>query len=282
MRTLLLLAGTVAVSLPQPVTAQQPAAAQPRTRLMDDINWMEFAEWVPDRVRTVIVTVGTLEPHGVVNNGADNTAPVAIARDIAGDAAIDAFIAPHIPYGVTGSMAPYPGALHIPEEAFRAYMRAVLDGMAKNRFRDIIIINGHGGAQTAILQDIAREVALEKGVNTLVVNWWALAGDITLRVFGHDGGHAGINETAFVQAIDSTLVQRDRYTGRDMATANPAPGAWSAVPFPSAITLYRPGEGWPTDFDQAQARRYYEEVVARVRELVIDTLEKWQRAGFQE
>jgi creatinine amidohydrolase len=218
----------------------------------------------------------------VVNNGADNTAPVAIARDIAGDPAINAFIAPHIAYGVTGSMAPYPGALHIPEDAFRAYMRAVLHGMAKNRFRDIIIINGHGGAQTANLQDIAREVALERGVNTLVINWWALASDITLRVFGHDGGHAGINETAFVQAIDSTLVQRERYTGRDMATANPAPGAWSAVPFPSAITLYRPGEGWPTDFDQAQARRYYDEVVARVRALVSDTLEKWQRAGFEE
>jgi creatinine amidohydrolase len=281
MRTIILLAGTLAVSLPQPATAQQPAA-QPRTRLMDDINWMEFAEWVPDRVRTVIVTVGTLEAHGVVNNGADNTAPVAIARDIAGDPAINAFIAPHIAYGVTGSMAPYPGALHIPEDAFRAYMRAVLDGMAKNRFRDLIIINGHGGAQTAILQDIAREVALERGVNTLVINWWALASDITLRVFGHDGGHAGINETAFVQAIDSTLVQRERYTGRDMATANPAPGAWSAVPFPSAITLYRPGEGWPTDFDQAQAQRYYDEVVARVRELVSDTLEKWRRAGFEE
>jgi hypothetical protein len=54
------------------------------------------------------------------------------------------------------------------------------------------------------------------------------------------------------------------------------------VPFPSAITLYRPGEGWPTDFDQAQAERYFSEVVGRVRELVIDTLEKWQRAGFEE
>jgi creatinine amidohydrolase len=282
MRTVILIAGTLAVALPQTATAQQPAAAQPRTRAMDDINWMEFAEWVPGRVRSVIVTVGTLEPHGVVNNGADNTAPVAIARVIADDPAINAFIAPHIPYGVTGSMAPYPGALHIPDDVFRAYMHAVLDGMAKNRFRDIIIINGHGGAQTAILQDVARAVALERGVNTLVVNWWALASDITLRVFGHDGGHAGINETAFVQAIDSTLVQRDRYTGRDMATANPAPGAWSAVPFPSAITLYRPGEGWPTDFDQGQAERYFSEVVGRVRELVIDTLEKWQRAGFEE
>jgi creatinine amidohydrolase len=272
---------TVAMLLVAPAGAAAQAGAQPpRTRSMDDINWMEFAELVPERIRTVIVTVGTLEPHGVVNNGADNTAPVAIAREIAGRPGINAMIAPHIPYGVTGSMAPYPGALSIPDDAFRAYVRAVLDGMARNRFRDIVIINGHGGGQTAILQEVARDVALERGVNTLVINWWTLASDITLSVFGQDGGHAGINETAFVQAVDPGLVRRERYTGPDMATANPAPGAWSAVPFPSSITLYRPGEGWPTNFDQATAKRYYREVVARVEALVADTLEKWRRAGF--
>jgi creatinine amidohydrolase len=255
-------------------------AQAPRTRLLDDLNWMEFAEWVPARVRTVILTVGTLEPHGVANNGADNTAPVSIATAIAGETGINSFIAPHIPYGITGSMAPYPGATHIPEAAFRAYVGAVLGELARNKFRDIIIINGHGGGQTAVLNDLAREVALEKGVNTLVINWWSLASDVTLRVFGTDGGHAGVNETAFIQAIDSTLVQKARYTGPGMATANPAPGAWSAVPFPSAITLYKAGEGWPTDFSQAKATQYHREVVAKVRDLVRDTLAKWRQAGF--
>ena len=260
--------------------ASSLAAQAPRTRSMDDLNWMEFAELVPARVRTVILTVGTLEPHGVANNGADNTAPVAIARAIMGDAGINALLAPHLPYGVTGSMAPYPGALTIPEEAYRPYIRAVLEGLAKNKFRDIIIINGHGGPQTAILNEVAREVSLERGVNTLVINWWSLTADISRAVFGSDGGHAGVNETAFIQATDPSLVRRERYTGPDMATANPAPGAWSAVPFASAITLYQPGSGWPTDFDQAKAERYQREVIARVRDLVAETIAKWKRAGF--
>jgi creatinine amidohydrolase len=247
---------------------------------MDDLNWMEFAEMVPARHRTVILTVGTLEPHGVANNGADNTAPVAIAKGIAAEAGIDALIAPHIPYGVTGTMAPYPGALTIPEDAFRAYVRAVLEGLAANKFRDIIIINGHGGGQTAILTEIAREVAIEKRVNTLVVNWWSLTTDISVEIFGSQGGHAGVNETAFIQATDPSLVQKQRYTGPEMATPNPAPGAWAATPFPSAITLYQPGSGWPTDFDQAKAERYQRAVIARVRDLVKDTIAKWRRAGF--
>jgi creatinine amidohydrolase len=258
-----------------PLTAQAP-----RTRSMDDLNWMEFAELVPTRHRTVILTVGTLEPHGVVNNGADNTAPVAIARAIAGAPGIDALLAPHIPYGVTGALAPYPGAIHIPDEAFRGYLQAVLDGLAKNKFRDIVILNGHGGGQTAILQDVAREVALARGVNTLVVNWWSLTTDLSVEILGNQGGHAGLNETAFIHATDSSLLRRERYTGADMATANPAPGAWAAVPFPSSITLYQPGAGWPTDFDFAKAQRYQRAVIARVQELVQQTIANWKRAGF--
>ncbi|MBI3406538.1 MAG: creatininase family protein [Acidobacteria bacterium] len=265
--------GFVALSFAPCMKAQQIT-----TRWMDEINWMEFRDVVPTKTKTVIVTVGTLEPHGVVNNGADNTAPVAIAKAIAAD--VNAMIAPHIPYGVTGSMAPYPGAMSIPEDAFRGYLRAVLEGMVKNKFKNIIIINGHGGPQTAILNSLASELSLSHNVNTLVINWWSLASDVTLEVFGEDGGHAGINETAFVQAVDPKLLHKERYTGKEMATANPAPGTWSATPFPSAITLYKEGQGWPKDFSQAKADEYFRKVVAKVRGLVQDTLKKWEMAGF--
>ena len=258
--------------------APRGMAQQPSSRLMDELNWMEFRQLVPAKTKTVLVTVGTLEPHGVINNGADNTAPVAIAQAIADD--VNALIAPHIPYGVTGSMAPYPGAVHIPEDAFRAYVRAVLEGMVKNGFRNIIVINGHGGPQTAILDQLCRDLSLSRNVNTLVIQWWALAGEVTLEVFGEDGGHAAINETAFIQAINPKLVHRDLYTGRDMATPNPAPGAWSATPFPSSITLYKDGQGWPKDFDQKKADEYFRKVVAKVKGLIQDTLKKWEAAGF--
>jgi len=254
-------------------------AQQVPTRAMDDLNWMEFRQLVPGKTKTVLVTVGTLEPHGVINNGADNTAPVAIARAIAADA--NALIAPHIPYGVTGSMAPYPGALHVLEEAFRGYVRAVLEGMVKNGFKNIVLLNGHGGGQSGILQQMAQELSLAHNVNTLVINWWAAASDVTLEVFGEEGGHAAINETAFIQAINPKLVHKELYAGKEMATPLPAPGAWSATPFPSSITLYKEGQGWPKDFDQRKADEYFRKVVAKVKALVLDTLKKWESAGFR-
>jgi len=256
------------------VLAQGPAAVKwSGNRLMDELNWMEFRQVVPSQVQTVLLTVGTLEPHGVVNNGADNTAPVAMARAIAGE--INALIAPHIPYGVTGAMAPYPGVLHVPESVFRGYLQAVVEGLANNGFRNIIVLNGHGGAQTAVIEAVLREIALARQVNTLTVNWWAVAADVTQEVFGEEGGHAGINETAYIQAINPKLVHPEWYS-KDLATPNPAPGAWAAVPFPSSIGLYKAGQGYPKDFDQRKAEEYFRRVNRKVSDLIQDTVRKWR------
>ncbi len=246
------------------------------TREMDRINWMEFKETVPAKVDTVLLPTGTLEPHGVINNGADNTAPTAMAKTIA--RRTNAMIAPTLSYGITGSMEAYPGAFQITEAAYRPFVKQILEGLAKNGFRNIIILNGHGGAQTAVLQSVAAEVAVEKKVRTLVINWWSFASDETKAVFGEDGGHAGLNETAFIQAIDASLVHPERYSA-DLATAYPAPGTWSAVPFPSSIGLYQKGQGYPK-FDQKKADEYYKKVTDKVADLIIDVKKKWDLAGL--
>ncbi|MEK7752457.1 MAG: creatininase family protein, partial [Acidobacteriota bacterium] len=218
----------------------------------------------------------TVEAHGVANNGADVTAPVALARAMA--PSVNALVAPAVPYGVTGSLDPYAGGITIGEEAYRAYVGDVLAGLAGNGFRNIIVINGHGGGQTAILNELAEKIGRAHRVRTLVINWWAYCSDVTLKVFGEDGGHAGWNENAFIQAIDPKLVHQERYSD-DLATPRPPQGAWSAYPFPSPIILYQPGQGY-VRFDQAKADEYFKAVVDKVTELVRETVAKWDRAGI--
>lgn len=248
------------------------------TREMERINWMEFKDVVPSKTTTVLLPTGTLEPHGVINNGADNTAPFAMAKTIA--RRTNAMIAPLLPYGITGSLEAYPGAFQITEAAYRPFVKQILEGLVKNGFRSIIILNGHGGGQTAVLQSVASEVAIEKHVRTLVINWWSFASDETKEVFGEDGGHAGNNETAFIQAIDPTLVHPERYKGAEMTTALPSPaGSWAAVPFPSSIELYQKNQGYPI-FDQKKADLYYQKVTDKVANLIIDTVKKWDMAGL--
>ena len=248
----------------------------PSTRELERINWLEFAEWVPAKIDTVLLPLGTLEPHGVAANGTDIIAPVAMAHAIADR--VNAMIAPVIAYGFTGILDGYPGSFTIPEDAYRAYVRAVLAGLARNKFRNIVLLNGHGGGQTAILSALAQEIGRETSTRILAVNWWSYCSDITREVFGEDGGHAGDNETGYVLAIDPALVQKERYKP-DMATAMPAPNTWSAYPFPSTIMLYKEAQGYPK-FDPDKAKTYFTKVNDKIARLIEETIRKWDMAGL--
>ena len=258
------------------LTLLAAAAAAQSTHEMSDLNWMEFQELVPARIQTVLLPTGTVEAHGVINSGADNTAPVALARAMAPK--LNALVAPLVAYGVTGSLDGYAGTFQISEAAYRAFLTDVLTGLARNGFRNIIVINGHGGPQTAILNDLAEKIGRERRVRIMVTNWWAICSDVTLKVFGEDGGHAGWNETAFIQAIDPKLVHAERYT-KDLETPRPAAGTWYAFPFPTPVILYQAGQG-SVRFDQAKADAYFAGVTTRMVELVQTTIAKWDRAGL--
>jgi creatinine amidohydrolase len=246
----------------------------PSTRDMERINWLEFREWVPEKIKTVLLPLGTLEAHGVTANGTDIIAPVAMAREIA--SRVNAMVAPVIPYGFTGVLDAYPGSFTIPEAAYREYVRAVMTGLAKNRFKNLILLNGHGGGQTAILSALAQEVGRNSQARILVVNWWSYCSDVTHEIFGEDGGHAGDNETAYVMAIDPALVDNHRYNS-NMATTMPAPNTWSAYPFPSSIMLYKQGQGYP-EFDPEKARIYFAKVNDKIARLIEETISKWDLA----
>lgn len=254
------------------LTAQAP----PSTREINDLNWMEARELVPSRIETLLIPTGTLEAHGVANNGADNTAPVALARRMAPK--LNALVAPVLPYGMTGSLDAFAGAFSISETAYRAFLTDMLNGFANMGFRNLIVVNGHGGPQTAVLNELTERIGRERRVRTLVVNWWSYCSDVTLKIFGQDGGHAGWNETALIQAIDARLVHPERYSDA-LATPRPPVGSWSAYPFPSSIILYQPGQGY-VKFDQAMADQYLEAVAAKLTSLVEETVDKWDKAGI--
>jgi len=248
----------------------------PLTREMNVINWNDFARLVPDKIQTVLLPVGTLEPHGVIPNGSDNIAPQAMARAIADR--VNAMIAPTLNYGVTGSMSAFPGAFEISPNAYRLFISDIIKGLAKNKFKNIIILNGHGGPQTTILQEVSENLSQKYRVRILVINWWSLTSKDTEDVFKENGGHAGNNETAYIQAINPNYVHKELFN-KDMATAYPNGSAWSAYPYPSSIGLYEEGQGYPT-FDEKQSKKYYQLVNKHVGDLIMEVIRKWNMAGL--
>ncbi len=259
------------------LSANVQSQNNPSTREMNLINWLEFDEFVPEKIETVLLPTGTLEPHGVIPNGSDNLAPEAMAKELAEE--LNAMIAPTLNYGVTGTLAAYPGAFAMSEDVYRAFVGEIIQGLHKNKFKNIIILNGHGGGQTAILQSLANELSNALEVRIMVINWWSVASDDTFSVFGENGGHAGNNETAYMQAIVPEHIHSERYTGEEMTTPYPSGSTWSAYPFPSSIGLYEEGQGYPT-FDQDQADEYFERVNTRIGDLVKEVIAKWDLAGL--
>jgi creatinine amidohydrolase len=244
---------------------------------MNLLCWQEFGELVPEKIRTVLLPAGSIEPHGVIPNGTDSLAPEAMARDIA--LRVNALIAPTLNYGMTEAMKAFPGTVSISAGAYKPFVEDILRNLADNGFRNIIILNGHGG-NTAILNDAATGAANKHRVRILVVNWWTLADDITKSVFKENGGHAGNNETAYIQAFLPDHVHPERFTP-EMASPNAPAGAYYAVPVTSSIGLYEKGQGYPT-FDPGQAREYFRRVNDRVAELILETIRKWDRASVYE
>lgn len=245
----------------------------PPTRDLDAINWMDFRHWVPSRVNTVLLPVGTLEAHGVVNNGADNTVPAALARELA--PRVNAMVAPTIPYGVTTSLSAFAGGFQVPVEAFKPFAKEVIAGLVRTGFKNVVVLNGHG-PNFDPLSAACAEVSEASGARTLVVNWWTHTADLTREVYGTDGGHAGVNENAAVLATTPQYVHAD-YFRRELAWWRQEGVA--AYPFPGSIILYTPEQGYP-DFDADKARRFYGRVVDKLEALVRTTVEKWDRAGL--
>ena len=239
-------------------------------RHIDRLNWLNIQQRVPSEIDTVILPVGTVEAHGSSCLGTDNKIPENIADGIADR--VNALIAPTVNYGITKSLYRYPGGFTVKPDTLRLYVRDVLNSLADSHFKNIFIMNGHGGNNTD-LKTVATEFHFEKKVNIAVIHWWHLCADLTQEVFGHVGGHAGTDETAMVQAIDPGLV--------DEASHDPdlawffKPGA-DVYPVPGSILLYKEGEGQP-NFDSEQASLYREKVIDCVGDFAELVLKRWRK-----
>ena len=235
---------------------------------LENLNWLEFKELVPKKIETVILPVGTIEAHGVISLGTDVQIPQKIAEMTAED--LKAIIAPPVYYGVTRSLYFYPGSLSVTSQTFENYLYEILDSMAEKGFSRIVVINGHGGHLNE-LKNAALKVYKTRKAKIAVIHWWLLCDDITRQVYGVSGGHAGVDETAGILAIDKSLVKKEKYK-KEMAYKYDE--AMNVMPTPSSIILYKEKEGYP-DFDEKKAKVYLNKVAEKIRKMILEVFKKW-------
>ena len=241
---------------------------------LENMNWMEFDELVPDKIDTVILPVGTIEAHGVTNLGTDVSIPVFISEKIAED--LNAIVAPPIYYGITRTLYSYPGSLTVSSPVFESYLTEIMLSLAEKGFLRILVINGHGG-HIDELKNAAMKVHRDKKAKVTVIHWWILCEELTKKFFGETGGHAGLDENAAVLAIDKDLVKKRRYK-KDMVYFQKS-GVYS-LPGPGSIVIYKKGEGYP-DFDVKKAKAYMDRVVKKIKDDVSEIFGRWEEIKLE-
>jgi len=208
-------------------------------RRINYMNWLDFKKLVPEKVDKVIFPIGTIEAHGIIPLGTDNIIPEEISLKVADK--IDAIVAPTLNFGITHTLLPYPGSITLSEETFEKVVTEIAFSLSDNGFKTIIFLNGHGGHFDE-LKRVSYKLWKEKKTKSIVVHWWILTTELTKKIWGETGGHAGLDETAMIYAIDRKLVKKN-YLRKELAVLR-KPGL-DTVPFPGPIILYEKGEGYP-------------------------------------
>ena len=133
-----------------------------------DMNWMQVEQQV-GRDRRAVLPIGSTEQHGLLSLCVD----VILSERVAVEAAqpLEVPVFPVISYGFTPSFVDYAGTVTLRLSTLCALMCDVLDGMARSGFRQIVVVNGHGGnspAHGAILEWLDKN----RGVQVKWHNWW--------------------------------------------------------------------------------------------------------------
>ena len=178
-----------------------------------------FSELTRDEAREraadslVVVPTASIEQHGphlaVVT---DTLLVTTVARRSA--EAIDApvVVTPTVCYGNSHHHRPHSGVLSLRSDLFQATIRDLIEGLSLSGYRQILLLNGHGGntaPNQVVAQDAVHRYDLPGKVHAAA--YWDVARD-ALVAGGLENdmipGHAGHFETAMMMAIRPDLVRQ--------------------------------------------------------------------------
>ncbi len=135
---------------------------------ISEMNWMMVEEYLRRDDRCVL-PLGSTEQHAHLSLSVDSILAERVALEAAAPLGIPVF--PVLAYGITPNFSAYPGTITLRAETFLQVVEEILDALAAQGFRRILIVNGHGGNSPAAARASAWAMQhLE--VRLKFHNWW--------------------------------------------------------------------------------------------------------------
>jgi len=111
-----------------------------------DMNWMQVETYLKRDDRAVL-PVGSTEQHAQLSLMVDCILSERVSVDAAEPLGVPVF--PPVNYGITPYFRAFPGTISLRLDTFLKVVRDILDSMADQGFKRIVIVNGHGGNSPA-------------------------------------------------------------------------------------------------------------------------------------
>jgi len=111
-----------------------------------DMNWMQVEAYLKRDDRAVL-PVGSTEQHAQLSLMVDCILSERVSVDAAEPLGVPVF--PPVNYGITPYFRAFPGTISLRLDTFLKVVRDILESMADQGFKRIVIVNGHGGNSPA-------------------------------------------------------------------------------------------------------------------------------------
>jgi creatinine amidohydrolase len=134
-----------------------------------DMNWRDVEAAVARDPRCIL-PIGSTEQHAQLSLCVDMILAEKVATEAAEPLNLPVF--PVMPYGLAPYFNAYPGTICLRVETLMAVMRDVVASLRRSGFRQILIVNGHGGNNP--VGALAQELMAEHGdISVKFHNWWS-------------------------------------------------------------------------------------------------------------
>ena len=160
---------------------------------------------------TAVIPVGCVEMHGPHNpTGTDSINVERICRLAAEQEPF--IILPTIYYNINDQMMDYPGTIAMPHRILIDTWRAIFKECARNGFKRIVPVCGHGGSEEPLI--VAQAEVLQEAAEGVPTDYQVFrVQGLGLRTPPELGGHGGGAETARVMDALPGLVDLSKATG---------------------------------------------------------------------
>ncbi len=213
------------------VAIVMPAAAQPRSVLIEDLTWTEVRDAVAAGKTTAVYYAGSIEQNGPgVALGKHLFIAHYVAQRIAEQLG-NALVYPTMPFAPTGDPTPgkqtahmrFSGSVNVSAEVFGLVARGVAESARAAGFKNVLLMSDHGGEGQTALEQVAKQLDASwrsSGVRVYYIRDNYFKEKEQMRAYAAEhhltvDSHAGFDDVSELLFVDRSKVRTDKLVKDD-------------------------------------------------------------------